>query len=152
MIFEGVDSQTVELRITNYQFPNTNDRDWDGNWLNIYLKVKSGVGQWQTVDPSLTTFEVQHLITWFDTLSKGFRPEYTDMIFTEPNLSFELLNDYNAEVKVFRIKFELESQPQSATDDKEYFVDVAADNNKLRMISADLKSELAKYPERKPVE
>jgi hypothetical protein len=150
MTFTGIDNQLVELTITNYQYPDINDGDWDSNWLNIYLNVKSKVGHWQTVDPSLTTWEVQKLINWFDTLSKNSRPEHTDMSFTESNLSFELLNDFTSERKTFRIKFDLESRPKSATDDKEYFVDIIADNNELKRLSTELKSELNKYPERKP--
>ncbi|MEZ4805709.1 MAG: hypothetical protein R2852_09565 [Bacteroidia bacterium] len=72
------------------------------------------------------------------------------MGFTEPNLSFELLTDFDSDKKMFRIKFDLESRPQSATDDKEYFVDVVADNLELKRISTELKNELNKYPERKP--
>jgi hypothetical protein len=62
MIFQGIDKQSVELKITNYQFPENQDGDWDGNCLNIYLKVESKVGKWQTIDPSLTTWEVQEII------------------------------------------------------------------------------------------
>lgn len=62
MIFSGVDSQTVEFKITNYQFPDNQEGDWDSNWLNIYLKVDSKFGKWQTIDPSLTTWEVQEII------------------------------------------------------------------------------------------
>lgn len=150
MIFTGIENQTVELKIINYQYPEINDDNWDDNWLNIYLNVKCKVGHWQTVDPSLTTWEVQELINWFDKLSKNSRSKYTNMLFTEPNLSFELLNDYKADSKTFRIKFNLEPRPQSASDDKEYFVDFVADNNELKRISMALKSELNKYPERKP--
>lgn len=150
MTFFGLDNQTVELKITNYQYPDISDGDWDGNWLNIFLNVKSKVGHWQTVDPSLTTWEVQSLIDWFDTLSKNLNPEHMDMGFTEPNLSFELLNKFDSDKKTFRIKFNLESRPKSATDDNEYFVDVIADNLELKRLSTELKNELNKYPERKP--
>ncbi len=139
MTFFGLDNQTVELKITNYQYPDINDGDWDGNWLIIYLNVKSKVGHWQAVDPSLTTWELQLLIDWFDTLSNNVKPEYVDMGFTEPNLSFELLTDFDSDKKTFRIKFELESRPQSATDDQEYFVDVVADNLELKRISTSRK-------------
>jgi hypothetical protein len=66
MKFKGIDNQTVEFIITNYQFPDNQDGDWDGNRLNIYLKVDSKVGKWQTIDPSLTTWEVQEIIDWFN--------------------------------------------------------------------------------------
>lgn len=150
MIFTGVDNQTVELKITNYQFPNTSDFGWDGNWLNIYVSVNSKLGHWQTVDPSLTTWEVQELINWFDILSKNLQPEYSNMSFTEPNLSFELLNDLGAGKKIFRIKFDLDLRPKTASVDKGYFVEVVADSFELARISNELKNELSKYPERKP--
>ena len=149
MIFTGIEGQTVELIITNYQFPEENNSDWDGNWLNIYLNVKSNAGHWQTVDPSLTTWEVQELIDWFDKLSKNSRPEYTDMSFTEPNLSFELLSEPGAIEKTIKIKFEMESRPLSATDDIDYYVDIIADNDELKRLSAGLQNELAKFPKRK---
>ncbi len=150
MKFKGIDNQTVELKITNYQFPDNQDGDWDGNWLNIYLKVDSKVGKWQTIDPSLTTWEVQKIIDWFDQLSADKEPEFRLMTFTEPNLSFELLNEPTENNKLIRIKFDLECRPKSATDDKEYFVDISAEKDELITIKERLNDELTKYPERKP--
>ena len=148
MIFNGINNQTVEIKIINYQFPNEIDDDWDNNWLNIYLEVKSDVGNWQTIDPSLTTWEVNELIDWFNTLSKDELPKYLMLRFTEPNLSFELLDNKSKSLKLFRINFNLESRPQSATDDKEYFVDCLVDNQELKRIADELKIELDKYPKR----
>ena len=148
MILNGINNQTVEIKITNYQFPNETDCDYDRNWLNIYLKVKSDVGNWQTIDPSLITWEVKEIIDWFNTLSKDLVPKDLELSFIEPNLSFELLENSNGSLKMFRINFNLESRPQSATDDKEYFVDCLADNQELKRIADELKTELDKYPER----
>jgi hypothetical protein len=92
MKFIGNDGQEVELKILGYQFPTNFDNDWDANWLRIYLKVKSKVGHWQTVDPSLTTWEVKRLIQWFADLSLDKEIDFTDMAFVEPNLSFQLLD------------------------------------------------------------
>ena len=150
MIFSGVDNQTVELKITNYQYPDDQEGDWGGNWLNIYLKVDSKVGKGQIIDPSLTTWEVQEIIDWFDQLSADKEPEFRLMTFTEPNLSFELLNEPTDNNKLIRIKFYLECRPKSATDDKELFVDISADRDELITIKKGLKDELNKYPERKP--
>ena len=100
MIFKGLDNQSVELKLTNYQFPDSNDREWDGNWLNIFIKVNSNLGDWQTIDPSLTTFEVQQLIDWFNDIALSQRPKWIDQEFTEPNLSFKLLNDIESEQKL----------------------------------------------------
>ena len=151
MTFNGIDNQIVEIKITNYQYPGNNEGDWDSNWLNIYLNVISNIGNRQTVDASLTTWEVQVLINWFYMLSNDEKPEYLDLSFTEPNLSFELLDNLNKAQKKFRIKFNLESRPKSATDDKEYFVDCLADSNELKRLAIELETELIKYPERKPI-
>jgi len=148
MIFNGINNQTVEIKITNYQFPNETDDDYDKNWLNIYLKVRSDVGNWQTIDPSLTTWEIKEIIDWFNMLSKGLISKDLELNFIEPNLSFELLENGNGSLKMFRINFNLESRPQSATDDKKYFVDCLADNQELKRIADELKTELDKYPER----
>ena len=149
MIFKGINNQTVEIRITNYQFPDTDDREWDGNWLNIYLNVKSDLGHWQTIDPALTTWEVQQIIDWLALLSDNQKPNRTGLEFTEPNLSLALLNQATDDVKRIRIKFALEFRPQSAQDNKEYFVDIEVDNEELKRLAFDLKKELAKFPERK---
>lgn len=149
MIFNGIDNQVVELKIINYQYPEINDKDWDGNWLNIYINVKSQFGNWQTTDPSLTTWEVIQLIEWFDDLSINKKPKWKDQEFTEPNLAFYVLNLETDDYKTIRISFNLECRPQNATDEIDYFVDVHANNNELKRISNDLRKELEKYPVRK---
>lgn len=151
MIFHGIENQSIELVIANYQYPNNSEGDWDGNWLNIYLKVKSKVGNWQTVDPSLTTWEVQRLINWLHKLSRVDQPEYLEMNFTEPNLSFEVVDYQSQQNKTLRIKFDLESRPKSASDDVKYFVDCLLSSSELSRIASDLEKELSKFPERKPV-
>ena len=151
MTFNGIDNQSVELRITNYEYPDNKDSDWDGNWLNIYLNVKSNLRHWQTVDSSLTTWDFQELINWFEKLSKNDCPKFSKLRFTEPNLSFKLLDNHDQTPKKFRIKFDLELRPKSASSNKEYFVDCIADNEELIRILNKLKIELDKYPERKPI-
>jgi hypothetical protein len=149
MLFKGIHDQTVEIKINNYQFPDTLDRDWDGNWLNIFLRVKSNLGHWQTIDPALTTWEVQEIIDWFILLSNDKKPKYTDLGFTEPCISFELLNAPTDLSKKIRIKFGLEFGPKSAKDGEEYFVDIIVTNEELLKLATELKQELNKYPLRK---
>lgn len=136
----GINSQTVELRVTNYQFPETSDRDYDGNWLNIYLNVNSELGKWQTIDPSLLTWELEELINWFLTLSNNREPECRHLEFIEPNLSFELLNDTTDSVKQIKLVFHLESRPQSAKEDDEYYVIFEANREYLNQLANDLSS------------
>jgi hypothetical protein len=148
MILRGINDQTVEFKITNYQYPEINDGDWDGNWLLIYLKVKSDLGNWQSHDPSLTTWEVKELIGWLTDLANNEKLRCNPIEFTEPNLSFEYLETIDRD-KRFRMRFELESRPQSADTDKEYFVDFDYSLDGLKRLSADLTQELDKFPERK---
>lgn len=148
MKFHGIKGQKVELKVVNYEFPNKNNDEWDDNWLNIYLNVASEVGDWQTVDPSLTTGEMRELINWFEILLQGEKPISRKLSFIEPNLSFELLDCKNDGLTMFRIKLDLESRPKFATDDREYFVDCLVGNQELKRIIKSLKTELENFPER----
>lgn len=141
MVFNGIDKQTVELEIVNYEFPQIEDGSWDSNWLNVRLDVKSNFGNWQVIQPLLTTWEVQWLIDWFNTLAISIRPERMFSTFTEPTLTFELLSDFDADKKNLRILI-----------GSEYYVDLIADKDELQGLSSELKKELDKYPARKPLQ
>lgn len=144
-----LDNQYVELKIIGYQFPgNTND-EYDRNWLNIFFNVNSNLGNWQCVDPSLLTFELEELIDWFITLSRNEEPKYILQEFIEPNLSWQLMNDWKEEDKKIRMNFDLESKPKSANEEDKYFVDFSANKDELIRIATDLKNELARFPYRK---
>lgn len=146
--FPGIDNQSVELKITSYQFPNeTVLGDYDANWLDVYLNVKSNDGHWQTVDPSLLTWDVERIVKWLSDLADNKTVQDESLEFIEHNLSFHLL-DNRSEVKGIRISFDLESRPQSATDEKLYFVDCLLTNDLLRQLAQDLMTELSKFPKR----
>lgn len=145
MIILGTNNQSVELKIGNYEFPNSYDNEYDANWLLIYLNVKSEMGNWQTIDPSLLTWEFQKIIDWFISLSENQAGEKL-LEFIEPNISFELLNNTISPRKRIKIMFDLESKPKSAKEGVDYFVEFEADNTELKMIAQGLKNELAKYP------
>lgn len=148
MTFPGVDNQSVELKIVNYQFPHVTLRDdYDANWLHIYLNVKSKCGHWKTVDPSLLTSDVEKIIKWLSDLAKNKSIEDESLEFIEPNLSFHML-DKGSEVKKIRIQFDLESRPQSPNEDMLYFVDSILSNTELQQLSYNLTTELAKFPKR----
>jgi hypothetical protein len=149
MHFNGINDQTVEFRLINYQFPNTPDKGWDGNWLSIYLRVKGNPGHWQTIDPALTTWEVQEIIDWFTLLSENKTPKCLDLEFTEPCISFGLLNAPTASFKKIRLKFGPEFGPKSADEGEDYFVDIIVSGEELLKLAGDLKQELNKYPRRK---
>lgn len=150
MIIFGIDNQLLELKITNYEFPDNKNGDWDSNWLNIYIKVNSKLGNWQTTDPSLSTWEVKKLIAWFNDLSQNKKPENARLDFTEPNFTFELKNSSTDQLKSIIVYFDLESRPKSASDNIEYYIEILCDNNELKRIASELQLELSKYPEKRP--
>ncbi len=145
MIFKGINEQTVEFKITNYQFPEITDCEYDSNWLLIYLKVKSDCGNWQTVDPSLLVGDLKEIIEWFEKLSNNIETDSDSLVFMEPNLEFELTKK-STEKKHIRIIFDLESRPQNAVDEKEYFVDCVFNNDELKLIAKELEKEVQQYP------
>ena len=100
----------------------------------------------------MTTSDFENLINWFDTLSKNVQPARTCLSFIEPNLFFELFNDFDSDKNMIRINFDLEFRPPYVTLidlDKEYYVDIRPDNLELKKIAIELKKELDKYPDRK---
>ncbi|WP_347375138.1 hypothetical protein [Aequorivita sp. Q41] len=147
MIFKGINNQSVEFRITNYQFPEITNCEYDSNWLLVYLKVKSDCGNWQTVDPSLLVGDLKDIKDWFEKLSNNIETDFDSLVFMEPNLEFELTKK-NLEEKHIRIIFDLESRPLSADDDKDYFVDCVFNNSELKLIVKELEKQVEQYPRR----
>ena len=147
MIFKGINNQTVEFKITNYQFPEISDCEYDSNWLLVYLKVKSEYGNWETIDPSLLVKDLKDIIEWFEQLSNDIETDSDSLVFMEPNLEFELIKN-QSDLKTVRIIFDLESRPQNANDNKEYYVDCEMDNAELKKVAKELTKELESFPER----
>jgi hypothetical protein len=75
MIFNCENNQTVEIKIHNYEFPDKLDGEYDRNWLDIYLKVQNSDWEWETIDPSLLTWDVKALIEWFRIIANNEKPK-----------------------------------------------------------------------------
>jgi len=145
MLIAGLDGQQIDIKILGYQYPDNADNEWDANWLRIYINVKSNAGQWQTVDPSLTSWEFKELAEWFADLAQDKEADQNEITFTEPNLSFYNISK-TGDRKIIKIRFDFESRPQSTTDDKDYFIDFNFSKEDLATISVDLKKEYDKFP------
>ncbi len=145
MILKGVNNQKVELKIDGYQFPEQNkSQDESLSWLNIYVNVHSSFGNWEILDPSLTTTEFSELIKWFKDLSLNIKPGDSSLYFTEPNLEFTLLGS-TLDLKNIRLIFNAESKPKLANEGQDYYVDFAFTNDELSKIADGLEVELKKY-------
>jgi hypothetical protein len=148
MIFECTNEQFVEIKILGYEFQKISNDEWDDNWLVIHINVKSTEKHWTATAPAITTFELKGLIDWIKNISNNKIEKYKKVDFTEPNISFELLNNFDSDVKQIKINFFLEFNPLSNMD-TEYFVELIATNEELKKYANELEDELKKYPERK---
>ena len=87
MRLKGEDGTSFELKIEGYQFPEIQDDRWDSNWLVVSGRVAHPRGNWSFRHACLTTFELEQLARWFDTVAVG-KPKSAEGYFTEPNLEF----------------------------------------------------------------
>jgi len=83
----GGEGSEFELRVVGYRFPAEQVDPWDSNWLLVAVRVVSGEGTWEVVDPCLTTWEAARLAEWLDAVG---RQEGVVVVsrFVEPNLEF----------------------------------------------------------------
>ncbi len=147
MLIKGEQGQTVEFIILNYQFPDSINYD-DGNWLQIYLKVNSTLGEWHMTYPCLTTREVKGLIEWFRDLATKRKPEWNEQEFMEPNVSFYLLNNFDDETKRLVIKlypeeYSKEFRPVPVNVHFEYSVVFNADSKNLTGLQMNFRKSLS---------
>lgn len=64
------DQTSFKLNIQNYQFPKMETEEYDSNWLMIQIKVHHQKGEWQSVDPSLLTYEAKEIAEWLEKIAK----------------------------------------------------------------------------------
>jgi len=96
MRFDCINNQFVELSVLGYEFPEKTDDEWDSNWLLIHINVVSNEKQWDITDPAITSFELKWLIDWINNISENKIEKYKWMDFTEPCISFELINNFDS--------------------------------------------------------
>jgi len=148
--FKNLVGQMIELSSQNYQFPDTDDKDWDGNWLLIEIKVVENNKTWKRIDPFLLTSDWLGIIDWFGELSKYVEPKSSNMSFTEPNLEFELLSVNKESDKIkFRIKLALECVPSFHKGEWSVAYEFELNAVECKIISDNCLEEYKKFPERR---
>jgi len=149
---EGIDNQSLEIEILNYQFPEIVIEEYDANWLNIYFKIDSKFGKWHTAHACLLTWEVQEIINWLKSLA-NYEKVRNEIFFIEPNLTIKKLVE-NDEITRLRFIFDHELRLKKATgnleyyDDIEYYMDCDLKRNELNKLAKNFEAELSKFPER----
>ena len=86
MILRGAGDTTLELTVLGYQYPDVTGGGWDANWLIVRGSVKTAEHEWTFADPCLTTWELQHLVRWMESI--GGADAHPTVAFTEPCLAF----------------------------------------------------------------
>ena len=148
MIFQCENNTTVELKIHNYEFSDQLDNEYDRNWLEIFIKIKSKDWEWETIDPSLLTWDVKALIEWFRMIANNEQPKKTEISNLEPNISFFLLNEYKENENKFKIKLDAESRPPHVENGKESSFIFNVNKTELKLLINELETELKKFPVR----
>ena len=137
MIIPGIDNQTVELKIIDFE-------EDDKSWFLISFSVKSKQGTWEIKEHALQVYEVMEIIEWFRDWAENKPNLSTELIFLEPVLFFEVLN-HDPIKKLIRIKFEFELKPHFISKDVDCFVDCSLTNEQLLDLSNTLSEELSKF-------
>ena len=144
------DQTGFELDIVGYQFPELETEEYDSNWLLIRIIVKHPEGEWQSIAPSLLTYEAKELALWLEKIGKK-EPVEEEIAFIEPNLSFKSVKNGT----YIRIYFELESRPSWAAcnwaNKMDLWLDVETKNNNLVEAAGNLNGQLLRYPQRAAV-
>jgi len=148
MTIIGIDNQRVEIKITSYQFPKTSKYEEDRNWLNVFLKVESNQGNWETIDPALTTSDLIEIKNWFEQILKNGKPKENNLDFIEPNLSFEFLDNLEQQ-NLIRVIFDLEFRPVNYKEVIDYYVDFEATQKNIEKLITEIDSQIVNYPIRK---
>ncbi len=143
---------SFELALDGYQFPDAHGT-LDPNWLLIRIHVQSGQEEWTATAPALLTIEVSALVDWLNELGNA-RPADREVDFTEPNLSFELVERTDEDVRM-RIWFELEFRPGERRGrgdiERDLCLDLRVTRNVITAAAKDLRSQLYAFPTRVPL-
>ena len=144
MIIKGIDNQSLELNVVNYQFPENLSNKHDANWLDIEIKVDSKFGKWQTVDPSLLTFDVVKIIKFLKEVNNGSIDEKA-LYFLEPNLAIHYQGNFNGLARL-RFCFNAEFKPVGAADSKDYYLDADFNEQQILNLLSNFEEVLENFP------
>jgi hypothetical protein len=73
-----------EFHLLRYEHPDVTEDLWDSNWLVVDGKVTTDDRTWRFVESCVTTFELEQLAEWLDSLGS----EPSALAFAEPTLAF----------------------------------------------------------------
>ncbi len=152
MRLRGREGNELALSIVDYQFPEETVDPWDSNGLLVAVRVVTPNGTWEVVDPCLTTWEARQLTSWLSAVARGALVRPTSTL-AEPNVTAQVSTDPLHPVSRFRLRvcFELENRPPwapSVAGGRNLCVDLDVGAADLAAAAADLRDDLARFPQR----
>lgn len=136
---------TFELVLLRYEHSDITEDRWDSNWLVVSGRASTDDQSWGFVEPCVTTFELEELADWLETLGTG----PADFTFAEPNLAFSFAP---WPLPTIRIRFAHQSAPPWLTSADERSAGITLDfvtsPDHAKALAADLRNALDEFPPR----
>lgn len=143
------DGESLDLRVTGYQFPQLETELYDSNWLIVEGSLTHQQDVWTFRDPCLLTYEAVELANWIEQIAKGHSSEQS-LRFLEPVLWFEYTEDSGN--RTLKVHLEAESCPTWARSNVggigEFCIEVPSSEESLVEAVGQWRDEIARFPQR----
>jgi hypothetical protein len=147
-------SESLEVTVIGYEFPNDTSERGTANWLQADVSVKTQHGWGTSRAPFMHTWDASNLALWLESLS-GFDSEVERiMVFPEPNLQLMVIDRTPQDIAL-HVDFILEQPGNWKMDDavdnfRSYVGSMNLNLTKVAVLKAaiSLRSELGQFPQR----
>ena len=148
--FRNEQNQNILVSTQNYEFPASNDKEYDGNWLQVNIKIIDNQKMWETTAPFLLTYDWIQIGQWFSEAAQFKQPKWKDLSFIEPNIEFQLV-DFNRIIDRinFNIQLRLECVPPFYEGNEKVQYRFCFTSKKCEEIAEMCKKEYERFPERR---
>jgi hypothetical protein len=142
------------LAVVGYEFPDAGRDPYDANWLLIRATLESvhGAWRWQVEDAGTLTWELGGCIRWLRALAASEPVDTERWVFSEPDISFEVIRQEDRRVIGLTVYLMDEFQPPTKV-----LIPRQANVASLRFytppdvlsqLADQLAAELARFPQR----
>lgn len=141
-------NEYIRFCIEGYQYPDQKavTNEYDANWLFLSYGFSMKGRQWERTDPSLLIWELRELAGWLEKMkSDNPNPVSKEMYFTEPNLSFRLI-EKNKKSVTLRVCIDAELKYADSEEDE--YLECTLDQQALADLIKSIRVELANFPQR----
>ncbi|PJZ43777.1 WapI family immunity protein [Leptospira brenneri] len=146
MIFINDKNEMIRIESVGYEFPDSNDKSYDSNWLNIKVSIETEKFSFQVTHPCLLTYDLKTISQWFSKIEIKENTQFSDLSFIEPNIEFLFISYLDNKFE-FQIKLSFECNPNN--NDEEFLVIYKKNHNECKLIASMCLEEYGKFPERK---